>query len=105
MKSDEYPKYRIYHFECDPRGIFKGNNENLVYHEGYLSLNLRQQFGIQKMIQSREEEYYFLRSITSPGFSLSMFHRGIYEFECLFCEKNHQAWLIYSHVYEADKLE
>eukprot|EP00794_Sanderia_malayensis_P010673 gene10673-11806_t len=105
LQSDQYPAHRVYHLECDPRGIFQSRDEKLVYHEGYLSLNLRQMFAIQKKIHSREEEYYFLKAVTSPGFSNSRFHKGIYEFECCFCEKIHQTWLLYSHVYEPDKLD
>ncbi len=56
-----------------------------------------------KMLVSAEEEFYFQRAISLCEVFFCRTKLGIFEFNCKFCDKSHEALFLHEFLYEDDQ--
>ena len=100
LPEPEYPKRRIFDFEVEPTMMYAARSFTQVYERDRDRFDVRKRLRIMKTLVSAEEEYYFQRAISTCDIFFCRAKLGMFEFNCKFCDKFHEAVFLHEFVYE-----
>eukprot|EP00112_Aurelia_sp_Birch-Aquarium-sp1_P001190 Seg1121.33 transcript_id=Seg1121.33/GoldUCD/mRNA.D3Y31 product="hypothetical protein" protein_id=Seg1121.33/GoldUCD/D3Y31 len=98
----EYPKKCVLHVESSVSHLYEARRLIPVFHNNHASFRLTKRFSLCKTYSSREEEFFFRKSLFSCEMFFSRFKEGVIEFCCKFCQKWHTALLVYQIMFEEE---
>lgn len=98
----EYPKKCVLHVESSVSHLYEARRLIPVFDNNRASFRLTKRFSLCKTYSSREEEFYFRKSLFSCEMFFSRFKEGVIEFCCKFCQKWHTALLVYQIMFEEE---